>query len=690
MSRPFGLNQAHPFVGASANRPTMGANAFEQGGRGLTNVNQPPPPPRPQKQENQYVRAIADYIAMEDNELTFMKGEILTLLKKDPSGWWYGDHKSKQGWFSPDFVEILPSGYTPPTMQNVQSDVSASPMSPPKRQTRTLDKEALNATLKSLGNQNAAPSPISAPHLPSDSSSSRQVETEKPNVYTPPVGASMHKFDKKIASPFLQTDRNAQPSVVGIKPNDPSPSSETPAVVVVSPVSIPAASNHGGFTEKPSSTFGPMKQPIRQGIVSPTGRQQPSSSSLVSPRLPTSSSSKTRQPPSRKAPPPPAMTFEGRQYAQVWYNFLGTSSEELSVNEGDIAEVITREGEWCEISHLGKSGWVPATYIKLIPNNKPSPLGPESPDSRNRNDPPQRPAPLEPQPQQKTTFQTPRDAKPTTAPNQPALPSYQKLQPNRAANVVSPIQARQNVVSPPVKPNPANENPTKANTPNAPNLKDSTQVSLDAIERKGAPLLPPSRPQAAGKRAPTRAMRPIHELVNMMDIPIPEEDPTPPTTSSSDRSMPSSAPKAVGPRVPGGGPNMGELQAALAKRQGSGNVGPAASPALPEPNQQKVLGGQTAVSPRGLAPKPVNVPGPQGPGVPPRPVGPSVGAFAARDNTVTSTSIPNAPSRPAPIPTQLQGAVGDARARFAQKQVLYSNYVTVDFRLWKCGTPLLL
>ena len=65
------------------------------------------PPPPPPAVSYPKVRAVYDYHAQDAEELNLTSGDVLSLLKKEDSGWWVGEINGKKGLFPYNYVEEL-------------------------------------------------------------------------------------------------------------------------------------------------------------------------------------------------------------------------------------------------------------------------------------------------------------------------------------------------------------------------------------------------------------------------------------------------------------------------------------------------------------------------------------------------------------------------------------------------------
>lgn len=78
-----------------------------------------------------YVRALYDYEAMSDEEISFKEGDIVGVLQKDDNnvddGFWYGEFQGHRGVFPSLVVEDLPEGFqTTDTNMNVTDSLPST------------------------------------------------------------------------------------------------------------------------------------------------------------------------------------------------------------------------------------------------------------------------------------------------------------------------------------------------------------------------------------------------------------------------------------------------------------------------------------------------------------------------------------------------------------------------------------
>jgi hypothetical protein len=77
------------------------------------------------------VKALYDYNAQEENELTFKAGDVIIVIVEDDSGWWQGKlekNQSKEGLFPGNYCEPLKE---PPTTSNKTTVVPIKSASKP-------------------------------------------------------------------------------------------------------------------------------------------------------------------------------------------------------------------------------------------------------------------------------------------------------------------------------------------------------------------------------------------------------------------------------------------------------------------------------------------------------------------------------------------------------------------------------
>jgi len=100
---------------AAVNRPTpanAGVAAAAGGAKKVGGIAAPMPAakkvaPPPAKPKLPQAQALYDYPGQGDNELSFKAGDIITILQKDPVGWWEGELNGRRGWVPANYVQEL-------------------------------------------------------------------------------------------------------------------------------------------------------------------------------------------------------------------------------------------------------------------------------------------------------------------------------------------------------------------------------------------------------------------------------------------------------------------------------------------------------------------------------------------------------------------------------------------------------
>ncbi|XP_013862815.1 unconventional myosin-If [Austrofundulus limnaeus] len=70
--------------------------------------NRPPPAPKPQpRPQGPCCRALYQYVGQDTDEISFEANDVFDLVREDPSGWWTGRIRGKEGLFPGNYVEKI-------------------------------------------------------------------------------------------------------------------------------------------------------------------------------------------------------------------------------------------------------------------------------------------------------------------------------------------------------------------------------------------------------------------------------------------------------------------------------------------------------------------------------------------------------------------------------------------------------
>ncbi|EFA78234.1 myosin IB [Heterostelium album PN500] len=94
---PMGAGRGAPVGGGGRGAP-MGGGAPAGGGQ------MRPPQPKPAAPQRPTVKALYDYDAASQDELSFKEGDQIVIIQKDNGGWWEGELRGKKGWVPANYV----------------------------------------------------------------------------------------------------------------------------------------------------------------------------------------------------------------------------------------------------------------------------------------------------------------------------------------------------------------------------------------------------------------------------------------------------------------------------------------------------------------------------------------------------------------------------------------------------------
>jgi len=93
--------------GGGRGGPQGGGRGTQGGGRGAPQAGRalPTPQAQPKQPPRPTVKALYDYDAQTDDELSFKEGDTIVIIQKDPGGWWEGEMNGKRGWVPANYVQ---------------------------------------------------------------------------------------------------------------------------------------------------------------------------------------------------------------------------------------------------------------------------------------------------------------------------------------------------------------------------------------------------------------------------------------------------------------------------------------------------------------------------------------------------------------------------------------------------------
>lgn len=310
------------------------------------------------------VKALFEYAATQEDELTLREGDIVENVQQDTGGWWTGTLNGKTGMFPDNFVEVVPT------------KAKAPPSKPPPPKAAVPPPGAVALPMAA-----AAPAPAAvAPKAPAAGAKKKKAKCVFD--YDPVQDDElMLKVGDIVAVLRDDVDGWCEGEVHGRQGVFPS------NFVEMLSDDADTAAAAGALAAEPEELqhkkvvgvgFGNIFQggvPTLKKTTAPppvTAKDRPESS-FVAPQL----RQTIKRPPGSAglsgAPPVPASSkpAETRPLYRVLFDYTAANEDELSLKSGQHVRLVKKEdGGWWQGDLDGKVGWFPDNYVEPAPEDE--------------------------------------------------------------------------------------------------------------------------------------------------------------------------------------------------------------------------------------------------------------------------------------------------------------------------------
>ncbi|ORX69466.1 hypothetical protein DL89DRAFT_322831 [Linderina pennispora] len=282
-------------------------------------------------------RALYDYQAEEDNELSFAEGDVIINVEQLDPGWWAGESQdgSRQGIFPANFVELIESKPVAPQVPPAPPMAPRAPAPPPAA---------------------PAPPPMAPPPPP-------------PMVPPPPVPPPV--FLPVPVPPPMAPPAPAPAAPAPLPPPAPSAAPAPPPMAPPPPAPAPPPM----APPPPAPVLPPRSAPVDLpplcALAGPAPPALPPRNAEPSapppPALPPRAPAAPPAPPAPPAPAHPEPMDLGEHYATALYDYEAAEEGELSFSADEvITHIEFPSDEWWEgANSKGQYGLFPANYVEL-------------------------------------------------------------------------------------------------------------------------------------------------------------------------------------------------------------------------------------------------------------------------------------------------------------------------------------
>ncbi|KAF7660202.1 hypothetical protein LDENG_00286080 [Lucifuga dentata] len=478
-----------------------------------------------------------DYEAQQDDELSLMVGDIIVNIRRDEGGWWEGELGGRRGLFPDNFVREIKKdgkrdGGQTSTIKSDLSNGRASPVTDasvrPGRKGELIRKRRCKVAFSYVpqhedelelkigdiieiiaeveegwwegslnGKTGMFPSNFTKEVLP---------ESDTPSVDTPTMQEELRSSRTSKDSPGSESDGGDSRSDTG--------SAE------IQPKKVRGFGFGDIFKDQP------IKLRPRSMEVDSEGDKaiESKAASVASEAMKTEPDSKAK----------------GREQCKVLFPYEAQNEDELSIKEGEIVNIITKEcadaGWWMgEIG--GRQGVFPDNFVKLLipevekerPKKPPPPSAPSAKHTTEKKSevkkvPPERPEHLPQRDQDRgeemKVGDIPKPALPSVLPKKP-------LPPKTSSSSSSSSQPPRRPERPPSMACESPKSEGRASTPDsAPDRSHDTDMDLDAVVASTEKLSHPtaSRPRVTDRRPRSQIITPSSlSTLDLMDSPALED-----------------------------------------------------------------------------------------------------------------------------------------------------------------------
>ncbi|PRP84260.1 hypothetical protein PROFUN_08280 [Planoprotostelium fungivorum] len=319
------------------------------------------------------MKALYEYKATDPLELCMKEGDIITVIKEDPSGWWKGDLNGQTGLFPSNFCEQLPEGYSPPPPPEFIPEpvAPASPPPPVEEPEPTLPAARVpmpGMIPGGMPNMSELRSKLASRGPPGSGGSAIKAAAPPPAAGAPaPQAAAAPPRAAPKAAAAPPPGLRSSPSQDGPKKLNADLVQKIGGVAMPgAPLAVPASSPPANAASPPPPSSAPpsgSSRPARPGPTAARAANVKVSQVAASAPLP---------PPIIMEPEPEPEPAPAVRQCRVIADYHANGEGEIDLYAGETIDIgIQEESGWWQgqVSSEGgegRNGYFPSTFVELI------------------------------------------------------------------------------------------------------------------------------------------------------------------------------------------------------------------------------------------------------------------------------------------------------------------------------------